>query len=74
MDAPPTKKAKDTSSVKILSPLEVISHRELRKELSKSGEFDLFIESGSANSVFKVRNLDLSCEISGNEGTLRSSD
>lgn len=73
MESPPPKKLKQNSITVSLGPLSTITHRELRQELNGIDHLHLSVESGSANSVFKVQSIELGSVISKeNERSVRS--
>ena len=56
---PPPKKSKQSTKNLTLGPFDSISHKELRDHLSQSENLKLNIESGSADSIFIVKSVDL---------------
>ena len=59
MESPPSKKPKKVTQLE-LGPLDKVTHRQLRERVSgTSDELRLVFESGSANSIFKFRAVDL---------------
>lgn len=59
MESPPSKKPKNVTQLE-LGPLDRVTHRQLRQRVGgPSDELRLVVESASANSIFKVRAVDL---------------
>lgn len=59
-NSPQAKKHKNSTQVKVLNPLESISHRQIDNLLSQSETLHLHVKAGSGTSILEVNKINFS--------------
>ena len=56
-NSPEAKKHKKSTKIKVLNPLESISHRQIEELLSQSETLNLHVKAGSGISILEVKQI-----------------